>query len=215
MGFLKAEFSSPDSVLRSISRSLLESSRSKLSGKKKRAFHRLVSGFTRARFRGDRLRFMTLTSALGSRVGRLSRDFQVLRKRVEHAFGWIPQYWKINTNEGNGVMHIVFKGGFIPHAWLSDAWSAIHGARIVDIRALKGSPRKLANYLVGNYLCKQSFERMSWSWNWVFRGFCGLWSSRFSSWYKVDRVACLKAWNLLITRIAAPSSRFSQASLRG
>lgn len=212
---MRGGISSPDSVLRSISRLVVESGVSHLDGKKKRAFHRLVSGFTRARFRGDRLRFMTLTSSRVSEYRLLSRHLQVLRKRIARAFGFLPQYWKINTNEGNGVMHIVFKGGFIPHSWLSNAWSEIHGARIVDIRALRGSPRKLANYLVGNYLCRQSFERMSWSWNWVFRGFCGLWSSRFSSWYKVDKAACLKAWNLLITRAAGPSSRFSQALLQG
>jgi len=192
-----------------------------LSGKKKRAFHRLVSGFTRARFRGDRLRFMTLTSAVGGSFGRLSRDLQVLRKRISRArydrdgfSGFLPQYWKINTNEGNGVLHVVFKGGFIPQRWLSDAWFAIHGAWIVDIRVLRGSPRKLANYLVGNYLCKQSFERMSWSWGWVFRGFCGLWAARFSSWYKTSPVACLKAWNKLVCHFSVPVP-FVQGRLGG
>jgi hypothetical protein len=185
--------------LQSVARAVLDSGRfSELSGKRKRAFHRLVSGFTRARYRGDRLRFMTLTTSVGGSFRILRRDFQVLRKRISREFGFLVQYWSLRTNEGNGVLHLVFKGGFIPQRWLSDAWFSIHGARIVDIRALRGSSRRLASYLVANYLCRQSFERMSWSWSWVFRGFCGVWASRFSSWYKVNSRACLAAWNKLI-----------------
>lgn len=214
VGILRGCSSSPDAVLRSVSEAILESPYSQMSGKKKRAFHRLISGFTRACYRGDRLRFMTLTSSSVSEYQLLSRHLQVLRKRISHAFGFLPQYWKINTNEGNGVLHVVFKGGFIPQKWLSDAWNSIHGARIVDIRVLRGSPRKLANYLVGNYLCKQSFERMSWSWGWVFRGFCGIWRSRFSSWYRSSPGACLRAWNLLICRFS-PAVPIVQGSLGG
>jgi len=209
-----SQISSPDSVLRSISRLVLESGRSELSAKRKRGFHRLVSGFTRAHYRGDRLRFMTLTSAVGGSVRVIRRHLQVLRKRIHREFGFLIQYWSIATNEGNGVLHIVFKGGFIPQSWLSSAWSAIHGARIVDIRVLRGSSRRLASYLVANYLCKQSFERMSWSWGWVFRGFCGVWASHFSSWYKVNSKACLRAWNKLICQFSE-SVPFVQGKLGG
>jgi hypothetical protein len=195
--------SSPESVLASVERVILDSRPSSgFSAKQKRAFHRLVSGFTRARFRGDRLRFLTLTSAVGADFHRLRRHFQLLRRRIERTFHFKAQYWSIRTNEGNGVLHIVFKGGFVPQSWISEAWSVIHGARIVDIRALRGSPRRLANYLVANYLSRQSFERLSWSWGWVFRGFCGRWSRDFSSWYRRDSVACLKAWNRLVCRFS-------------
>ena len=177
-----------------------------LSRKQKRAFHRLVSGFTRARSHGDRLRFMTLTTAVGGSVCRLRRHFQLLRRRIQRRFHFEVKYWSILTNEGNGVLHIVFKGGFIPHDWLSKAWNSIHGAFIVDIRALKGSPKKLARYLIVNYLCKQSYERLSWSWSWVFRGFCGLWSHHFSSWYRSNPSACLKAWNRLVSFYVVPKA---------
>jgi len=181
-----------------------------LSRKKKRAFHRLVSGFTRAHARGDRLRFMTLTTAVDSSGGwsfrLLRRHFQTLRKRIKRHFHFEVKYWSIRTNEGNGVLHIVFKGGFIPQKWLSDAWNSIHGAKIVDIRALKGSPKKLASYLIANYLCKQSYERLSWSWSWVFRGFVGLWHRYFSSWYRSDAAACLLAWNRFVSRYEVPKT---------
>ena len=211
---MRTDFISPESVLHQIEQIILSQSPSPLSRKRKRAFHRLMSGLSRSRSRGDRLRFMTLTSSSESEHGSLSRHFQVLRKRIERRFGFLPQYWKINTNEGHGVMHIVFKGGFIPQAWLSEAWASIHGACVVDIRALKNRPKRLANYLISNYLGKQSFERMSWSWNWVFRGFCHLWRSRFASWYCIDRVSCLRAWNRLISRYESPVP-FVQGCLGG
>lgn len=200
---------SPESVVDAISKAILDFKprlEGGWNGKQKRSLQRLLSGLTRARSRGDRMRFMTLTTAVGGSFERLRRDFQTLRKRIEHEFRFLAQYWSVRTDEGNGVLHIVFKGGFIPHAWLSKAWESIHGAKIVDIREIKGSSKRVASYLISNYLCKQSFERMSWSWNWVFRGFCGLWHTRFSAWYRRDSVACLKAWNDLICHFSRPVS---------
>jgi len=51
-------------------------------------------------------------------------------------------------------------------------WNEIHGAKIVDIRKVRGEKR-IARYLISNYLVNQTFVRMSWSWGWVFRGFVG------------------------------------------
>jgi hypothetical protein len=79
---------------------------------------------------------------------------------------------------------------------------------------VRGSVRRIANYVISQYLTGQSFERMSWSWGWVFRGFCGLWSTRFSSWYKVNPSACLKAWNRLICHFSV-SVPFVQGKLGG
>jgi hypothetical protein len=146
---------------------------------------------------------MTLTSSERSDKRALSRHFQTLRKRIEHAFGVKLEYWKLNTNEGHGVIHAIFKGCYVPQRWLSDAWKQIHGARVVDVRALRNSPRRLANYLVGNYLCKQSYERMSWSWGWVFRGFCEVWKKQFSELYKVNPGLCLLRWNRLVSRVVS------------
>jgi hypothetical protein len=125
-----------------------------------------------------------------------------LRKRIERAtishdgfFGFKCDYFALRTNEGNGVLHILLNGGFIPQSWLSRSWFEIHGADIVDIRALYGGSRRIANYLISGYLSRQSFERMSCSWGWVYHGFVGVWRSCFASWYQRDKVACLKAWN--------------------
>lgn len=213
-----SSFYHPDRTIASIARVVLESNPEiGCSRKKKRAWHRLMSGFTRSYHRGERLRFLTLTSAVGSNPRLLSRQFQTLRKRIEHQFRFSVQYWKINTSEGNGVIHLVYKAvplkghvftpkmGFLPSFWLSAAWFSITGlSKILKIKSLSNKPGRLANYLVSQYLTGQSYERMSWSWGWVFRGFCHTWSSRFSAWYKSDKAACLAAWDKLISGYSPP-----------
>lgn len=173
--------------------------------KQRRAYHRLMSGASLSQDLGESLYFLTLTSPSGSSTRALSRDFQVLRKRIEadpkkshlwgSGLGKHLKYWKINTNEGNGVMHIVYRGGFLPYKWMSDNWMEIHGAWDLNIQRLEfPNPRSLVNYLVGGYLCQQSYERMSWSQDWVFRGFVKVWKFEFAWLYRKDKTRCLEAW---------------------
>jgi hypothetical protein len=73
---------------------------------------------------------------------------------------------------------IVFRRKYIPQKWLSAQWAGIHKSPIVDIRSLHETRKGLQGivwYLVGNYLAKQSFERMSWGYSWVFPAFVGCW----------------------------------------
>jgi len=128
---------------------------------------------------------------------KLNYHFNLLVKQIEYTFGFKMQYWNVCTQEGLGVLHIVFrviddklprkrkKGvplskrmrGFIPHKWLSETWEDIHGAKIVEIHELRGkkSERDIAYYVVGNYVSKQPIKRMSYSQKWVCRGFCKKW----------------------------------------
>ncbi len=146
--------------------------------KQRRAFQRLMSGLTVGKSRHERLRFMTLTSSPKS-VGRdLNADFRALKMRIFRKFHFKMKYWKIRTNEGNGVLHIIFRGKYIPQEWLSEQWADIHKSPMVDIRSLYETRKGLTGivfYLVGNYLAKQSFERMSWGYSWVFPAFVSTW----------------------------------------
>lgn len=166
--------------------------------KQRRAFQRLMSGLTVGKSRSERLRFLTLTSSPAS-VGRdLNADFRTLKMRIYRKFHFKMKYWKIRTNEGNGVLHIIFRGKFIPQEWLSDAWFEIHKSPIVDIRSLYETRRGLTGivfYLVGNYLAKQSFERMSWGYSWVFPAFVRSWK-RLVEKYGFKRG--LELWNKLL-----------------
>src|SRR3990170_8880680 len=99
----------------------------------KRRFHRLVSGLTVGTNFSERMRFLTLTIANG--VTRdINKSWTVLKMRIWRTFGWkINRYFKLKTAEGNGVLHIVYRGKFIPQKWLSEAWFDIHRSRILAI----------------------------------------------------------------------------------
>ena len=167
--------------------------RFKWSFKRNRAYQRVLSGFTRAKALGKPVRFMTLTSSPTSKYKLINSHFQVLRKRIERNFGKM-EYIKFRTNEGYGVLHVLYVGPYIPQGWLSRNWDEIHGAKIVDIRKVKGEKR-LARYLISNYLVNQTFVRMSWSWGWVFRGFVGWWKKFIK---KYGYPLCIKKWTIFL-----------------
>jgi len=103
----------------------------------------------------------------------LKRHFQELRRRVEHRYGYVIDYFKIETSEGNGVYHMIWAivhktPVYISQKWLSDQWADIHKSPIVYIKRMKtfkASIGRVANYLVAQYLAGQSaIVRVSYSW---------------------------------------------------
>lgn len=156
--------------------------------KEKRAYHRFLSGLERALILKDEVRFLTLTTAgvpfdndlrlqlQQGNLDNLNRHFSIFVKRMRRKLGRF-EYCKICTNEGNGVVHVLFRGGFIPYQEVSRLWFEIHGAFITDIRSVWGSRRRLAAYLT-QYLSRQPksrlglskcwiFEHSSWTWWWL------------------------------------------------
>jgi hypothetical protein len=157
-----------------------------------------MSGLTVGKSRSERLRFMTLTTSSEAKGRNLNADFRALKMRIFRKFHFKMKYWKIRTNEGNGVLHIVFRGKYIPQKWLSEQWADIHRSPVVDIRSLYETRKGLTGivfYLVGNYLTKQSFERMSWGYSWVFPAFVSCWK-RIVEKYGFERG--LELWNKLL-----------------
>ncbi len=179
-------------------RHYVEKSRSAYSKKQRRAFQRLMSDLTVGKSRRERLRFMTLTSSPEAKRRNLNADFRALKMRILRKFHFKMKYWKVRTNEGNGVLHIVYRGKFIPQRWLSEQWAVIHKSPVVDIRSLYETRKGLAGivfYLVGNYLAKQSFERMSWGYSWVFPAFVSCWKRLIE---KYGFKQALFLWNRLL-----------------
>lgn len=188
-----------------------------LSKKEKRAFQRLVSGLTIGCHQGAYYRFMTLTTAPGIHqkiqvgkkkkqlVDRLNWDFDILKKRIFRAkYGRdgfsgfkFNKYFKLRTAEGNGVLHIIYWGRFIPQWWLSKTWKQIHDSPVVDIRAAYGkrgqNVKGLVGYLLTNYLTKQPIERMSYGWKWAWLGLAKSWDHVRKTQQFVKRSASLKA----------------------
>jgi hypothetical protein len=177
---------------------------SEWSRREKRIYHRAKSGL--AKHPGEILRFLTLTSSneaeeaigydfriLKLRIGRLTpnrlvRDGYLRRSDLRRYYQGKPagepmrfDYLKVETSEGNGVIHALYFGDYLPQKWLSDQWSDIHQSWHVDIRATKkgvGHSARLARYIVTQYVGTQSKHvRLSWSYGWVFKGFVGVWNA--------------------------------------
>jgi hypothetical protein len=171
--------------------------------KHRKLFHRIKSGLER--HKGQTLRFLTLTTCtepkkdlrtgwqcLKGRIRRLTparlvKQGYLTLKEARHYYRGLPineplpfEYTKVQTAEGpNGVYHVPYFGTYIPQKWLSDNWQQITGAKIVDIRACQDKVRdtkRLARYVVTQYVSGQdALIRFSWSWEWCFKGFVGVW----------------------------------------
>lgn len=89
---------------------------------RRRIFHRAKTGINLALSRGDPLRWLNLTTYKGYDITRLAKDLQVLRKRLEHATferdgfdGFHMEYFAVFTNEGNGVIHLLYTASELKH----------------------------------------------------------------------------------------------------
>ena len=80
--------------------------------------------------------------------------------RVGRKYG-VFEYCKVRTSEGNGVLHVVYRGTYIEQKWLSDVWKELHGAYVVDIRKVYGEKKQLAYYLCRYVTSQRCFEHMS------------------------------------------------------
>ncbi|MBN1683218.1 hypothetical protein JW865_06680 [Candidatus Bathyarchaeota archaeon] len=147
------------------------------------------------------LRFITLTSSTNVDIKLLNRHFEILKKRIKRQFLSKFEYVKIKTNEGNGVIHLIYAGPYIPQTWLSRNWEEIHSSKVVDIRKLYFGIG-LRNYL-SSYLQDQG--RLSYSWEWFKKG----WSTAYKRIQENEKrkymlvgrygikppIFCYKAWS--------------------
>ncbi len=173
------------------------------SPKARRWYQRVLSGVTHHQANRRILRVITLTS--GPRAppqDEINASWQVLRKRIVRKWHIKLEYWKLRTSEGNGVLHIIYSGPYIPQRWLSRNWAEIHNSPIVYIQKMRFKKKRLVNYLMKHYLPAHDhgglYTRMSWSWGWVFRGFCGAWK-----WFwkrGPTRYEAIIEWNKLMRR---------------
>lgn len=165
--------------------------------KRRRLYQRIKSGLSW--HHGERLKFITLTSpempnralgdawrALHERIRRSTRLKMHFRGAPLHVYRDRPllglidfDYIKVETREGLGVLHILYFGDYIPVRWLQEVWNEVRGAWNVNIqqtRAQVGNTRRLASYILGQYITGQdALVRQSWGRGWVFQGFVGTW----------------------------------------
>ncbi len=145
----------------------------------RRAFHRVMSGLTL----DGQYRFVTLTTKDQGDNKAFQRHFRCLIMRLKRR-GLVKAYIRVGelTKSGLYHQHLVFRGEYIEQAYLSYLWDIIHHAPVVDIRRV-GQGHRVAGYLA-KYCSKENSGRLSWSWSWVYRGFCRDWLY----WKRVCRV---------------------------
>lgn len=174
--------------------------------KQRRAYQRVMTGLQFSGYLNHPIRFMTLTTS-NQAPRDVQTSFHVLKERIKREFGDF-EYFKVRTNEGNGVIHILYRGRYIPKWWLKNAWFDIHRTYIVDIRVVRGI-KGLAKYVISQYVCNQrsSYQRCSYSANWVFPGFAKRWYT-IRRWFrqKDDKywtyTKAFEVWQKLLKRVA-------------
>ncbi len=141
--------------------------------KKKRVFHRAISGIKKALFKNEQLRFLTLTSKYTDEM-----EFQhAWRKfvwRVRRKYKKF-EYMFIRERTVSGLIHthVLFRGYFIPHEWIVETWKELTGFEIINIRLLDGPSAYIAGY-VAKYVSKDPLH-YGWSKHWVFPYFVNVW----------------------------------------
>lgn len=156
------------------------------SRRQKRLYKNLSSWISIKKGEGAQILRVDLTSIEGSNYN-LTEKLQRLRKLIEKTFHYRIQYFKVETSEGNGVLHMIWaikhpSPVYISQKWLSDAWKHISGAYIVYIcklatrrqskkgrqykfRTIEKHIRDIASYMATQYIADQSaIVRVSWSW---------------------------------------------------
>jgi len=175
------------------------------SKKQKRAYHRAKSGVRVSDIIKVPIKHLVLTTSPAGQDLNLSNDFQVLRKRIQRKFNVLLAYFKVETNEGYGVLHVLYRSKqYLPQAWLSNQWSDIHKSPYVYIKEVPDTD--IARYVVTQYVSDQgsSYQRCSWSQSWVCRGFVQSWKRHlrwFNQWklkLNLTFIDLLNKWNLWI-----------------
>ena len=153
---------------------------------------------TRAGMRLGTVRFFTLTSPAGegheSSYAAFPARWKKFHMRLARRFGRIEYLGVVEPQKrGAAHVHVVYRGPYIPQAWLSKAAQASGFGKIADIRR---SHPKLMSYLA-KYLTKELtdptlappkyFRRVRWS-----KGWC-VWEKRarttpWTSWWIADAV---------------------------
>jgi hypothetical protein len=180
------------------------------SPKQKRAYHRIKSGVRVAEIKKKKhlLKHLILTSSPEGGKQNICSDFQTLRKRIQRKFGYLLPYCMVHTNEGNGVLHVLYYGSYLPQKWVSDAWDEIHKSDYIFIKEV---PDNVAKYVVTQYIANQqtAFQRCSWSQNWVCRGFVREWKNilRWGYQWRISMSQILLKWDTFLKNICKPKQQ--------
>lgn len=174
--------------------------------KQKRAYHRCKSGIKVSTILHIPVKHLVLTTSPEASARNIANDFQILRKRIYRKFGVLLSYFMVHTNEGYGVLHILYRSKkYLPQKWVSNQWEDIHHSSYVYIKEVPDSD--IARYVVTQYVANQgtSYQRCSWSQSWVQKGFVKAWQKHLR-WYhqyrfklNLDFMDLINKWDRWLT----------------
>lgn len=145
------------------------------SRKQKRCYQRINTFADYFRGRDYQLLRMDLTSSEESDYGKIGEHFNTLLKRIKRKYPYEVEVFRVKTKEGFGVIHAILavrfrdgrkEGVWIDQGWLSENWQDIHKAKVVFVKRIRGKDKdqkRVACYLVNQYISGQSFDNYSWS----------------------------------------------------
>lgn len=164
-----------------------------------------MSGLEWGAARGERVRFLTLTSSPQS-TKPIHESFRRFVKRVRRKYGTF-EYLAVReyTKSGLAHLHVLFRGAYLPQGWVSTVWEEIHQARITYLEEVKGNLLQVASYLA-KYVVSGEGERFWWSWGWVYRGFVADWKRVVRAHVRegepFDREGAVRDWRHLLWKAA-------------
>lgn len=83
----------------------------------------------------------------------INEAFAEFRVYLRRYLGYAPSYIRVLEYQKNGNAHLhVLLGCYLPQEWVSEAWSAVGGGKIVDIKRV--DMHRVSHYL-SKYLTKQ------------------------------------------------------------
>lgn len=151
------------------------------SKKEKRTYSCAINGLRRCLFKKIPVFFLTLTSA-PHQGSNLALNWELLVKRIRRTLKMAFHYMKVETSEGNGVLHVLFHGAFQGweyrnvHAWFSKTWGELHKSPVVWCTNVRyDNTKRIAGYMVQYVSSQKGFLRKSQSRDWIFAG----WRSKF------------------------------------
>lgn len=220
-------FRSPESDVLDVERIVLESSRSGMSARQRRAYGCFRSGLEYALSHSESVYSMVLTGLSGDSFSFLRGCLQALRKSILRHWGVEIDYSRIaclnhpsseNQFSPKPHFHLLFKyrglrgGHSIPVEWLEDEWCRLtSGAWKVYIHRVGSSEadtKRVCRYMAG-YLSDSHhvYSRLSYSRSWIFEGWRRFYRSEFFGYGSVsDRVLY---WNHFLRSI--PDGFYSES----
>ena len=118
------------------------------------------------KFPDDKYRFVTLTGVgVNCKFSPLSEkhayDKKFFQSFVKHfrRLGLIEEYFAVKTDEGLGVIHLVYTGKSIRYHDLRAVWLSLSGSWNVSIRLVKDKPAIMRELVYQRYQYRYWFSR--------------------------------------------------------